>query len=321
MATPQTGAEIGKILSYSALAGLTIWSTRGIEEAGPFGLVLLAWLICFGCIIVLGWAGVAPAVEGILDGVGRKNFGSFLLKVGVVTIGCATASFILFPRDAIWFGDVGDFFGPVLSLLALAVLAAALGLQREDLESTRRSLYFVERQLETVERARRYQDTSTILMKGFDLVSRGIKGELEAGGGGPCLNVELDVLLDVSPEEIRERTREHFGRVLFRKSYGVVLQGHEIHVMFAPVGADAFEKAKGAERLWLRVGWENIHRTRFGYSAEYVRGQGGRWEAPESILFEEPEPLEIGEGLGKCAGDLREEERSMRGEGRDVPSI
>lgn len=286
-----------RILTLSVLAILLILSCAVLKERAEPELAVIAVLLGGGALVALGWFGVGPAFVEILDRSPDGNAASMVLRGGTVVIGLAVLIFVLWGRaNAQWFAWLGDYFGPVFSVIALIVLASALGLQRKDLDSTRKSLLLVERQIQVVEQARRYADTAAIVMKTFDLVgSQTVKGEIEAGGAGPCFNVCLTVYLPHEQGALQGPSRDlgRQGQPLFRRRFGLVLQDKEINVKFQPLCDDAFSKAKAAQRLVLGISWENLHRTSLGYCCEYRRGGGGRWEPPEEILFDEPEPVEV----------------------------
>ncbi len=279
------------MLSLAAGALWACWRVREMAMPSLLFAVVVGNLVIV-CLLV--WFGIAPLTAELLQLVPDGDLGLLILKTSLAAGTLAVFAYVLTPRDAEWFAHLGEFLTPILGFVTFLVVAAALGIQRRDLASTRESLVLIQRQLALVETARRYSDSSAVLVKRLMVEKRGVlRGEIECGGVGPALNVTLRLGV-LEPEGIAEADAGHpdFSAVsvLFERRFGVIFQAREVVGLFAPVVPEAFEALKNAQCLVLRVRWENIHGTVFRYSTLYRRGVGDDWSAPEHVSFETPEP-------------------------------
>ena len=195
-------------------------------------------------------------------------------------IGSLTAALVfrlVVPKEPSWFGYLGEYFNPPLTLVSVIILAQAVGLQRRDLASTRRALSISHRQLLEMRRGQRLADTPWVIINRVYLVDAGLAmAELLCIGGGPALNARVTFREGVSTGSA-EAKEYYVARAL-------LFAGKPESDRFVPKDPTGDGAVDLATSLKATVRWENAQKVTLQYDTVLLPASHGGWEMSDSLL-------------------------------------
>ncbi len=244
------------------------------------------WIIPVGLLatlaFVISWLLVAPLVADEVERMPKDDFTRALIKTCVSTLVAAMIFRLTVPKSSDWFGDLGDYFNPPLALISVVTLYIALGLQREDLKSTREALALSRKQLEEESRSRKISDSTWIIINELKLTKNEILFDVKGIGGTPGINVQIDLYVNPSGQLIDSDLE---GLPFSRATFAVVFANDSRKKPFSinSLGGGDQQVQNEVKLLTAYIKWENIHGVTFQYRAELARTATGTWLMSDRI--------------------------------------
>lgn len=206
---------------------------------------------------------------------GRK---AYQLAAGAMS--AAIVVRVAVPKDASWFGQLGDYFNPPLAVVSLVILAQAIGLQRRDLVETRRALRVARRQLRDSRRSQLLLDSPWVLVKKLCILDRHeVIAELLCVGTGPAINVVVSLWGQATAED---------SVAELRATTAVLAAGSMTAARFAGNPEVGRWCPAHDETLRASVEWQNVHGVLLRYEVRLRPASHGGWEASAPLVTHRP---------------------------------
>lgn len=277
-------------------AAIQALGAPGGGEGSPWRASIPEWVVplCVWIAIALlvGWFVLGPVIHRALRACKGESVLRQLARIGASIVLCTVVLRIMVPETPEWFGVLGDYFNPPLSLITLALLAAALGIQRSDLEHTRENLLLAHADIRDANRARRLADMAVVLLREVYPKQDGPPGaQLECGGAGPALNVHVRFYSVPDTFAIAERDPTGLPSdscLIYSGDVAVLFQQEPRAITLDGPSVGQLKDPVNVGRLVVHVRWENVHGTIFCYAADLLPDGHGNWRLSGRLNMAQP---------------------------------